>query len=108
MIEAVPGYQGVAGVDRVINARAKTREARRQDDALANLHDVVGRIQNGRSDDTIVVDFVAVHLQKKRSFSFFQWPAQVTAHLANLKRRAFARVNLERIARVQALIIEIK
>ncbi len=97
VIEVVPGYQSVAGVYRVVDARAETGETRGQHDALANLHDVVGGIQNCRSDNPIVVLLVSVHFQEERSLSFFQRPAKITAHLAYLKRRAFARVNLERI-----------
>src|SRR6266478_801319 len=108
VIEVVPGYQSVAGVYRVVDARAETGETRGQHDALANLHDVVGGIQNCRSDNPIVVHLVSVHFQEERSLSFFQRPAKITAHLAYLKRRAFARVDLERITRIQALVVEIK
>src|ERR1700682_4753656 len=62
VIEAVPRHQGVPWIYRVVNAGTETGEARRQYDALANLHNVVERIENRRPDDTIVVDFIAVHL----------------------------------------------
>src|ERR1700682_2382025 len=65
MIVVVARDERIFGVYREVNAWAETREARRQNHALSNLDNVESRIQNCRPDQAVVVEFVAVQLQKE-------------------------------------------
>src|SRR6266567_445946 len=96
--EVIAGNQGVLRIDGVIKPRANIRVASRNQEALAELHDIESGIENRRLDQFVVIRLVAVPFEEERSLLLYDWSTYAAAKLTNLKRCALARTSCKRVA----------
>ena len=92
------GGHGVAGVNGVVEPRTQKRIAARHEKALAKIDCLEIRIEHLGADELVVVSLDASEVNKERRLSLHEWTTQIHVVVANLKRRAFTRVDRERIA----------
>src|SRR5215213_114265 len=107
-VVVVTNDQRVAGVDGVVEAWTKKQVAPRHDKRLAEVEHIQIVVEHGGAHELVIVSFNASEIEKERGFALDHRTTQVHVVLANLKRRALAGVNCKRVARVEALVIEIK
>jgi len=69
VIVTVARNKSVSRIDRIVDSRTERSESPGHKQTLANLDNVESGIQDGGSEQIVIVGIVAVRLEKERSLS---------------------------------------
>src|ERR1043166_3844384 len=107
-VEVVTNDERVVLIDRVIKTWTQLHIAPRHQKRLAEVDDVEIVVEHARAHELVIVRFDATEVKEERRHPRHDWTTDVRLVLANLKRRALARGDGKRVARVETFVVEIK